>query len=204
VSSDPGHWQRVYRERQPREMSWYERAPEVSLELIERAAPAPNAAILDAGGGASSLAGLLIAAGYTDVTVADLSRAALERAREDLGEAAGEIQWVQADLRDHDFGRRFDLWHDRAVLHFMVEPSDREGYLATLRRSLRSGGHAILAAFGPQGPTRCSGLPVVRYSAAKLSLLLGGDFELLSSRLQDHRTPSGATQQFVYAHLLRK
>lgn len=203
MSGDLDHWQRAYRERQPREVSWYEQAPEVSLELIEGAELAPSAAILDAGGGASSLAGHLIAAGYTDVTVADLSRAALERAREDLGEAAGEVEWVQADLRDHDFGRRFDLWHDRAVLHFMVEPSDREGYLATLRRSLRSGGHAILAAFGPEGPTRCSGLPVVRYSAAELSALLGGEFELLSSRLQDHRTPLGATQQFVYAHLVR-
>lgn len=198
------HWQRVYRERDPREVSWYEPAPEASLELIEEAGLTPDAAILDAGGGASSLAGHLLATGHTDVTVTDISEAALERAKRELGEAAGQIEWIQADLRDHDFGRRFDLWHDRAVLHFMVDPDDRAAYLDTLRRSLRPSGHLVVATFGPDGPERCSGLPVNRYSAADLSALLGDDFEPLSSRLLEHRTPTGATQQFLYAHLARE
>jgi 2-polyprenyl-3-methyl-5-hydroxy-6-metoxy-1,4-benzoquinol methylase len=111
VGGELGHWRRVYRDRRPEEVSWHEPAPEVSLALIEEAGLAPGAAILDAGGGASRLAGRLLGAGYTDITVADASGAALERAREELGEAAGRIEWVVADLRDHDFGRRYDLWH---------------------------------------------------------------------------------------------
>jgi SAM-dependent methyltransferase len=123
-----------------------------------------DAAIVDVGGGASRLAAELRRRGHTDVTVLDLSVQALEIARADLGEAAGGVTWVEGDVRSHDFGRRFDLWHDRAAFHFMVEPPDRDAYLATLDRTLRPGGHLILATFGPQGPTQCSGLPVYRYA----------------------------------------
>jgi SAM-dependent methyltransferase len=155
------------------------------------------------GGGASRLAAELVRRGHRDVTVLDVSARALELAKADLGEAAGEVSWVEADVRSHDFGRRFDLWHDRAAFHFMVEPADRDAYLATLERTLRPGGHLILATFGPQGPTTCSGLPVSRYDAATLSDTLGAGYELLSSRLVEHRTPSGSRQQFLYAHLER-
>jgi SAM-dependent methyltransferase len=162
-----------------------------------------DAAIVDVGGGASRLAAELRRRGHTDVTVLDLSVQALEIARADLGEAAGGVTWVEGDVRSHDFGRRFDLWHDRAAFHFMVEPPDRDAYLATLDRTLRPGGHLILATFGPQGPTQCSGLPVYRYDAATLSETLGADYELVSSRLVEHRTPAGRKQQFLYAHLER-
>jgi SAM-dependent methyltransferase len=196
------HWQRIYEENAPDEVSWYEAVPRASLELIEEAELTRNAAILDVGGGASMLAGQLLDAGYTDITVADISGGALDRARSALGEAADRVTWIEADVRDHDFGRSVDLWHDRAVFHFMVEDADRSGYLGTLRRALRPGGHLIVATFGPEGPTRCSGLPVSRYSEPALAGLLP-DFELVSSRLALHHTPSGTPQQFLYAHLRR-
>jgi SAM-dependent methyltransferase len=137
------------------------------------------------------------------VTVLDVSARALELARADLGEAAAEVNWVEADVRSHDFGRRFDLWHDRGVFHFMVEPADRDAYLAALERTLRPGGHLILATFGPQGPTTCSGLPVHRYDAESLTATLGGEYEVVSSRLAEHRTPSGRSQQLLHAHMRR-
>jgi SAM-dependent methyltransferase len=198
------HWQGTYAERTPAEMSWTEAVPATSLELIAEAAPPEDAAILDLGGGRSRLAGELLAAGHTDVTVADISSTALERARAELGAAAERVRWVEADVRDHDFGRRFDLWHERAVFHFMVDEEDRAGYLATLRRSLRPGGDLIVATFGPQGPTECSGLPVARYDAEALARTLGTDYRVLSSRLVDHTTPRGKAQQFSYVHLRRR
>jgi SAM-dependent methyltransferase len=197
------HWQRTYAERHPPQWSWTEERPTVSLELIAEAALPPDAAILDVGGGASRLAVELLAAEYRDLTVADISGAALARARADLGEAAARVAWVEADLRDHDFGRGFDLWHDRAVFHFMVEAEDRDAYLRTLRRSLKAGGSVVIATFGPQGPTRCSGLPVCRYDAERLAAALGPDFALRSQRLHDHRTPAGSVQQFLYARFER-
>ena len=203
VSDDLDHWQRVYRERRPDEVSWYEPTPTASLALIEEAGLPPDAAILDAGGGASDLAGRLLASGYADVTVADVSEAALRRARSELGPLAEKVSWVQADLRTHRFGRSFDLWHDRAALHFMVDPADRAAYLDTLRETLAPSGHLVIATFGPDGPERCSGLPVDRYGAAELIELLGDEFELISSRSLDHRTPSGKAQQFLYAHFVR-
>lgn len=196
-------WQRTYAERPVAELSWTEAVPATSLELIAEADLPRDAALIDVGGGASGLAGELLRAGYRDVTVADISTAALERAQADLGADAGRVTWIEVDLRDHDFGRRFDLWHDRAVFHFMVDAADREGYLAVLDRTLRPGGHLILATFGPDGPEQCSGLPVRRYGADTLQQTLGADFELVSSQLTDHRTPSGRHQQFLYAHLRR-
>lgn len=197
------HWRKAYREHRLEELSWTEQAPEMSLALVEEAGLPPDAPIVDVGGGASRLAAELLKRGCTDLTVADISTDALARARSALGESADRVRWVEADVRTHDFGRRFDLWHDRAVFHFMVEPSDREGYLAVLRRTLPPGGHLILATFGPQGPTRCSGLPVDRYDSGSLSETLGPEFELLSASLTDYRTPSDRSQQFLYAHLRR-
>lgn len=202
MTAAQSHWQRVYDRREPQQMSWYEPAAELSLRLIQEARLPADAAIIDAGGGTSRLAGRLLAAGYTDITVADISAQALQRARLELADAE-LIHWAQADLRDHRFGRRYDLWHDRAVFHFMVEPADRELYLATLRDSLLPGGHLILATFGPDGPTRCSGLQVNRYSSGQLAAMLGADFTLVSSHEAEHVTPSGAAQQFVYVHLRR-
>ncbi len=200
--SSEGYWQGVYGAKDPTRVSWFEPVPETSLELIAAADLRADAAILDAGGGTSGLAGELLHRGYTDVTVADVSAAAIERAAAALGEDAQRIHWVQADLRKHRFERRFDLWHDRAVFHFMVEEADRDGYLAALRSAVRPGGHLVLATFGPRGPSECSGLPTRRYGAEQLAALLP-DFRLRTHRLVDHRTPAGAVQQFLYAHFRR-
>jgi SAM-dependent methyltransferase len=194
-------WQRTYAEKPIEKLSWTEAVPATSLDLIAEADLPRDAALIDVGGGASALAGHLVRAGYSDVTVADISPEALERAQSDLPGEAGRITWIETDLRNHDFGRRFDLWHDRAVFHFMVDAADRGGYLTVLDRTLRPGGHLILATFGPEGPEECSGLPVQRYGEETMQKALGADFELVSSRLTDHRTPSGRHQQFLYVHL---
>jgi len=202
--SDRAHWEGRYSAKAPEAVSWYEPHPQRSVELVQATGLDPQARILDVGGGASSLAAQLLVMGYTDVTVADISPAALAHARANLGSDAERIVWIEADVRTYDFGRRYDLWHDRAVFHFMVSAADREGYLGVLRRTLRPGGHLIIATFGPQGPSECSGLPVQRYGVEELMAVLGGEFTLASSSLATHRTPSGASQQFLYARLLRR
>lgn len=193
------HWERVYTEKRPDEVSWYEPLPRSSLAMIDALDLPLDAPIIDVGGGASRLAGELLARGHTDVTVADISQTALEQARKALADPH-LVDWVVADVRDHDFGRRFALWHDRAVFHFMVTPEDVEAYLATMRRSLQPGGHVLMATFGPDAPPRCSGLPVARFGPAELAETLG--YELVSSHLEDHHTPRGAQQQFLYAELV--
>jgi len=204
VSGDRAHWENTYSEKTPEKVSWYEPRPQRSLELIQATGLGREAGILDVGGGASGLAAQLLSMGYTDLTVADISATALAHAQAELAGDAARVSWVEADVRTHDFGRRYDLWHDRAVFHFMVSAANRDGYLNVLRTTLRPGSHLIIATFGPQGPTQCSGLPVQRYSAEELQRVLGEDFELVSSSLAVHQTPSGASQQFLYAHLLRR
>jgi SAM-dependent methyltransferase len=196
--SPKAHWDGVHAQRDPREVSWFEPAPEISLALIEQAGVARDAAIVDVGAGASGLASALLADGYTDLTVADISDAALQQAKAALGTHAEAVRWVRADVRSHDFGRCYELWHDRAVFHFMVSTADRDAYLETLRRTLAPGGHAIFATFGPAGPTCCSGLPTRRYDALELTRRLGPDFHPEASRLHEHTTPSGQRQQFLY------
>ncbi|MFN8160745.1 MAG: methyltransferase domain-containing protein [Solirubrobacterales bacterium] len=203
MESARAHWDRVYREKDPDAVSWYERVPATSLEMIGNLGLDPRAPILEVGGGASALAARLLAAGHSDVTVADISEAALARARGALAEP-GRVHWVLADVREDRFARRYALWHDRAVLHFMVTEQDRAAYLRTLRATLERGGHAIIATFGPRGPTRCSGLPTARYDAAALAGVLGEGFALAESRLVEHHTPSGTSQQFLYACFRRR
>ena len=147
-SDGAAHWRRKY-EREPNELSWTEPTPHVSLELIQEAALPMDAAIVDVGGGASRLAAELVGIGHSDVTVVDIAPEALERARADLGEGAANVTWVEADIRAHKVDRGFDLWHDRALFHFQVSPPDRDGYLDVLRRTLKPGGHLIVATFGP-------------------------------------------------------
>ena len=192
------HWAGVWQTRHPTEVSWYEETPAVSLEMIEELGLEPEDPILDVGGGASSLATELSARGYVDLTVADISEEALRQAQ---GGAPDGIAWVTADVRSHDFGRRFALWHDRAVFHFMTRPEDQAGYVQTAARSIVPGGHLLIATFGPQGPTSCSGLPVVRYAEEALAAALAPVAELESSSLREHETPSGSRQQFLHARL---
>lgn len=197
------HWEQVYRRRDPGEVSWFEPSPKASLRLIEGLNRPDDAGIIDIGGGASRLAGELVRRGNSDVTVADISPGALIAARSELGDQAQRVEWVIADARDHDFGRRFDVWHDRAVFHFMVDPADRAGYLETLSRSLEEDGDLIIATFGPSGPTECSGLPVRRYGAEELAAALGAGFRQVGSETHVHETPSGREQQFLWARFKR-
>lgn len=197
---DPAaHWQRLYETRSADQVSWYEPVPERSVALIRETGMPLEAPILDVGGGASLLADHLLASGYTDISVLDLSPAALEQARARLGPAAGRVTWIAADITSFVPERRYVLWHDRAVFHFLLRPGEQRRYLAALRKGLAPHGHLVLATFGPGGPERCSGLPVQRYSAAAIEVLLGPGFQLRSSRIEQHRTPGGETQEFLYA-----
>jgi SAM-dependent methyltransferase len=191
------HWDTVYRDRGIRGVSWYQSWPTVSVELIRRLGIPMEAAILDVGGGASALAATLIAEGFMDVAVLDISDVAL-RALRHCFEKDPRVTAIHADLLTWTPDRSVDLWHDRAVFHFLVEAHDRHIYLSRLRQCLRKAGHIILGVFAPDGPTHCSGLPVARYSVQALSEVLGADFEIVEHQREEHITPSGDMQPFTW------
>lgn len=193
------HWQGIYRTKAPTEVSWYQPEARLSVELIRRVAPDLGAPIIDVGGGASTLVDGLLDEGYRAVTVLDLAPAALERARSRLAGRAALARWVAADVLDAPLpAEHYAVWHDRAVFHFLTDASDRARYVAQVRRAVRKGGHVIVASFGPDGPERCSGLDVVRYTPDAMHAEFGAEFRLLDSAREEHRTPWGATQAFVY------
>jgi len=193
------HWEHVYQTRRVDEVSWFQRQASVSLELIRRAAADPAARIIDVGGGASTLVDGLLNAGYSNVTVLDISTTALSEARTRLGEAASRVQWMEADVLTAALPEpQFDLWHDRAVFHFLTQENDRAAYINQVRRAVRPGGHVLVATFAEDGPTSCSGLKVARYSAAALHDTFGPQFQLVTSVREEHLTPGGARQSFVY------
>lgn len=198
------HWENIYRTKGEREVSWFQEAPTISLALIQAAAPAHDSAIIDIGGGASRLVDALLDEGYADVTVLDVSEAALAAAKGRLGNAAAGATWVVADVVDWKPKRRYDLWHDRAAFHFLTDAVDRRAYVVCLTEAVRPGGHAIIATFAPDGPERCSGLPIVRYDAESLGQALGSGFALVETRRHDHRTPMGSTQRFQFSLFRRK
>ncbi len=193
------HWEAVYRTKAATETSWYQPVLQRSLELIQATTIPPGAAILDVGGGASTLVDHLLAAGFSDITVLDIAPTALAQARARLGARAVCVQWITADITTWQPTRRYVVWHDRAVFHFLVDPALRARYLVSLRAALAPGGHVVIATFGPEGPTRCSGLDVQRYSTETLSAVLGSGFRLVRSQLEEHVTPAGKTQQFLYS-----
>jgi len=197
------HWQRVYGQKAEDELSWHQARPATSLLLISQGGVGPEARVVDVGGGASRLADALLEAGFRDVTVLDVSEEALETARRRLGQRASSITWVVADATRWEPGASFDLWHDRAVFHFMTRPEEREAYLASLRRSLRIGGQAIIGTFATGGPERCSGLPVQRYEPESLAAVLGAEFRLVDSLHEDHHTPAGKVQKFQFSRFVR-
>jgi SAM-dependent methyltransferase len=194
------HWESIYATRGSSSLSWFQPHPQRSLDLIERTGLPTNAKILDVGGGDSFLVDELVARGYTDITVLDLSRAAINRARHRLGDAAtGRVTWLEGDILEADLPREhFDIWHDRAVFHFLTGAKERESYIQKVRSAVYSGGHVIVATFAEDGPTRCSGLPVERYSASELHDTFGCDFLLMESERELHHTPSGVEQSFTY------
>jgi SAM-dependent methyltransferase len=198
TSSSQGHWQTVYGTKAPTDVSWYQPVPQRSLALIQSTGLPPDAALLDVGGGASTLVDHLLAAGFGDITVLDVAPAALEAAQARLGAPGASVQMIAADVTAWHPPRRYDLWHDRAVFHFLVDEALRERYLNALRAAIAPGGYLVMATFGPEGPTRCSGLDVKRYAAAELSAVLGAAFRLVTSDIEEHTTPGGNVQQFMY------
>ena len=195
------HWEQVYRTKQPNEVSWYAPHLETSLRLIEGAAPSRDAAIVDVGGGEATLVDDLLDRGYRHLSILDVSATALDVARARLGERAGAVDWLRGDVATFPFPRcHFDVWHDRAVFHFLTDPKDRAAYVGQVARAVKPGGHVIVATFGPEGPTKCSGLDVVRYGPDALHDEFGPSFRVLEHLTEMHQTPTGATQQFTYCY----
>jgi 2-polyprenyl-3-methyl-5-hydroxy-6-metoxy-1,4-benzoquinol methylase len=193
------HWARIYETFAPTELSWYQEHLRLSLALIHSTGASTAAQIIDVGGGTSSLVDALLAEGYQHVTVLDIAGRALELARQRLGSRAAAVTWVEADITTVDLPRQgYDVWHDRAVFHFLLQPEERRQYVGTLRHALRRDGYVIVATFALDGPTRCSGLNVVRYSPASLADEFGAEFELVQSTSELHRTPLGVEQAFLY------
>lgn len=195
------HWEKVYRDKPPDAFSWYRPHLETSLDLIERAAAGRSASIIDVGGGESTLVDDLLARGYHNVTVLDISPTALDVTRSRLGPLAGQVQWIAAGLLEADLARhKYDVWHDRAVFHFLTSDDERAAYVRQALRAVKPGGHVIVSTFGPEGPQKCSGLDVVRYDAGTLHDQFGRRFRLLESHQELHRTPFGTNQQFLYCY----
>ena len=195
------HWERVYATKPPERVSWYQAHAEHSLQLIRGTGVPLAAPILDVGGGASTLVDDLLDAGYTAISVLDLSGAALAAARQRLGERAQRVQWIEADITSAALPRHgCDVWHDRAVFHFLTAAEDRSAYVRAVLHAVRPGGHVIVASFAEDGPAECSGLPVMRYSADALHAEFGAAFTLLRHDKEAHHTPAGTVQQFVYCY----
>jgi len=191
------HWDAVYEGRNTASLSWFQSTLQVSLELTEVLGVAPDAAVIDIGGGASLFVDQLVARGFYDVSVLDVSEAALRAAAGRVGKRAA-VSWLREDVLAWKPERHFDLWHDRAVFHFLVDQSNRDTYLATLRSTVRPGGAVIMGTFARNGPERCSGLPVARYSSDDLVGVLGEAFSVVAIRLEEHITPSGSVQPFTW------
>lgn len=197
------HWDDVYAAKRAEDVSWYQAEPDISLKLIRRSGVSLDAALIDVGGGASTLVDHLLKDGFADVTVLDIAAPALEQARGRLGPSADRVSWVVANVTDWRPTKRFRLWHDRAVLHFLTEPDHQAAYANTLRTAIEGDGWAIIAGFAPGGPAKCSGLPIVQHDGASLQRLLGDEFDLMETHGETHVTPWGAEQAFRY-HLFRR
>jgi len=192
------HWERIYRDKEESDTSWFQPRPETSLALVEATGEPVDAPFIDVGGGTSRLVDHLLERGWKNLCVLDISGTALEKSRQRLGPRADSVQWLEADLLEADLPGPWRIWHDRAVFHFLTDEDARQRYLQQLRRHLAPGGHLVIATFGPEGPEACSGLPVRRYSPGQLAEVLGNRFELEETREELHRTPAGKEQSFVY------
>jgi SAM-dependent methyltransferase len=197
------HWENVYITRSEKEVSWFEENPALSLELMALAGLSADAAIIDIGGGASRFVDALVERKIGRITVLDISAAALDAAKERLGDKGAGVEWVVADVTTWEPSQTYDLWHDRAAFHFLTDASARSAYVRHLKKAVRSGGYVIIGTFAPDGPERCSGLPILRYDAGILGTILGAGFRLIDSRRHDHTTPWGAVQRFQFSTFRR-
>jgi 2-polyprenyl-3-methyl-5-hydroxy-6-metoxy-1,4-benzoquinol methylase len=192
------HWTDVYQQKAADDVSWYQPRPELSLEMIQATGVAKDAGVIDVGAGASMLVDCLLEDGYSSLGVFDISGPALSQARARLGERGADVEWFEGDVTSFEPPHRFAVWHDRALFHFLTEPDDRRAYVAALQRTLQPAGHVIIATFAADGPSKCSGLPVIRYNEASIGAELGTGFVLRESRLETHTTPWQAEQRFSY------
>lgn len=196
-------WDEAYGRLGAAGASWHQAVPAISLELIDLASSAPDDPVIDVGGGTATLVDQLCARGTHDVSVLDISRTALDASAARCGDAAAGVHWIRDDVLEWNPARRYGIWHDRAVFHFLVDPEHLTRYRQTLRAALRPGGHAVVGTFAPDGPDRCSGLPVSRYDVAGLAEAFGPEFTLVASRREHHTTPSGTNQPFTWVVLRR-
>ena len=197
------HWEQVYTASSDDEVSWYQRRPETSLGLVGRTESGPDAAVLDVGGGSSRLVDALLDEGWRRVAVLDVAENALARSRARLGSRAAGVEWFVADVTSWSPPHAFDVWHDRALFHFLTDARERRAYVSALLASVAPRGHVVVGTFAPDGPEQCSGLPVVRYDAATLSAELGPSFEIVESLREEHATPAGKLQRFQFSRFVR-
>ncbi len=195
------HWEQVYQDKPVDQVSWFQREPRRSLELIEASGMSKDAPIIDVGAGASVLVDQLLLNGYTDLSVLDISKNALDISKRRLGNRAIDVAWLVDDVTEFQPGRSYALWHDRAVFHFLTDPSQQSAYRSALMRALASGGQAIIGTFAVDGPLRCSGLEIAQYDAASMQVVMGADFTLLQESRESHVTPAGSTQNFAWFRL---
>lgn len=198
------HWEKLYASKAPEAVSWFQQHAELSLNLIKATGAPLDASIIDVGGGASTLVDDLVREGYSDLSVLDLSAAAMDAARQRLGAQASKVNWFEADITQIELPRkRYNIWHDRAVFHFLTTQKQRDAYVRAVYYSVKPGGHVIIATFAEDGPEQCSGLPVMRYRADDLHDEFGEAFTLLKHQKEAHQTPFGTVQQFVYCYCRR-
>ena len=199
------HWETVYTTKSSNDVSWFQPHAVTSIEFINRLNCEKSAAIIDVGGGASTLVDDLLLNGHTNVSVLDLSGAALETAKKRIGESSGSVNWIEADITNVTLPKQqFDVWHDRAVFHFLTTPEERIAYIKNVMHAVKPHCHIIIATFAEDGPEKCSGLPIVRYSAESLHAEFGEHFLLKEQLYETHTTPFATTQQFVFCHFVKK
>ena len=198
------HWERVYQKHSPTEVGWYQAYPERSLKLIHNTGAGTDSSIIDVGGGTSTVSKHLLDQGYKKLAVLDVSGTSIEKAKSLLGEKSSEINWIEADVTRYSFMEKYDIWHDRAVFHFLTKTEDREGYINSLNQALKLNGHLIIATFSLDAPPKCSGLSVVRYSPETLQSELGDNFILAEALVEDHLTPSGVKQKFIFCRFIKR
>ena len=202
IKDSKSHWDNIYKTKASTQVSWYQEHLQISLRLIEQTGIEKTARIIDIGGGASTLVDDLLERGFKQITVIDISSAAIDAARKRPGSLADDVTWIEADITKVALPHHYyDLWHDRAVFHFLTSAEERQRYVETVKQSLKPRGHVIISTFAPDGPPKCSGLDVVRYSPKSLHDEFGNEFELIESASEAHLTPSGTKQKFIYCYL---
>ncbi|MBW1841721.1 MAG: class I SAM-dependent methyltransferase [Deltaproteobacteria bacterium] len=198
------HWERVYKKKLPTEVGWYQEHPEMSLKLISATGVDVDGSIIDVGGGTSMLPGLLVDQGYRKLTVLDISANAIAKAKRQLGEKSKQIMWIEADVTSFSFTEKFDIWHDRAVFHFLTDALDRKKYVNSVNQALKPGGDLIVSTFGLNAPSKCSGLNVTRYSPETLHKEFGDNFDLIEVSKEVHLTPSRVQQPFIWCRFSKR